>query len=405
MVSGIFCEVDIIVPWPNAGNRLFGPHGVQDGEGNCMTTRLTAMPPGRSIQRLAGIGRALLVVISLPLTGLAADDLYTVIVPLDPQIAEEREARDLAYKDALERVLIRVTGSDEENHLAGLAEYFPNPSRYVLRFRSGLEGTLEVSFDGNAVQQVLRQTRNTVWGEERPLTLVWLAVDWGDGEREIIGADSGRQTADETRSIDRHRLLRERVEKTAERRGIPVVFPLLDIEDRQSIGFGDIWGGFDQPLIDASRRYGASSILVGRVRPDSSQANRWTSYFGEEQLQWFGEPEAVTGMVADQLAAHFAIQGDAVLQNYSLTIDGIDSVIAYGKVQQMMDNLSVAEDFALTTVAGQKVEYRVSVYGGIDRLNKALELSGVLYPALNIDDDFRERPIADPDHLDFVYLP
>jgi uncharacterized protein len=345
------------------------------------------------------------VVISLPLTGLAADDLYTVTVPLDPQIAEEREARDLAYKEALERVLIRVTGSDDENHLAGLAEYFPIPSRYVLRFRSGLEDTLEVSFDGNAVEQVLRQTRNTVWGEERPLTLVWLAVDWGDGEREIIGADSGRQTADETRSIDRHRLLRERVEKAAERRGIPVVFPLLDIEDRQSIGFGDIWGGFDQLLNEASRRYGASSILVGRVRPNSSQANRWTYYFGEEQLQWFGEPEAVTGMVADQLAQHFAIQGDAVLQSYSLTVDGIDSVIAYGKVQQMMDNLSVAEDFALTTVAGQKVEYRVSVYGGIDRLNKALELSGVLYPALNVDDDFRERPVADPDHLEFVYIP
>jgi hypothetical protein len=74
-------------------------------------------------------------------------------------------------------------------------------------------------------------------------------------------------------------------------------------------------------------------------------------------------------------------------------------------VQQMMENLSVAEDFALTTVAGQKIEYRVSVYGGIDRLNKALELSGVLHPVMDIDDEFRERPVTDPGHLEFVYLP
>ena len=370
-----------------------------------MTIRLTGISLKGRLRYLAVHACSLLLVVSLPLKGLAADDLYTVTVPLDPQITDERAARNLVYPGAMERVLIRVTGSDDEDHLAGLAEYFPSPSRYVLRFRYGQDDTLEVSFDGNAIEQVLHQTRHTIWGQDRPLTLVWLAVDWGDGEREIIGADSGQQTADETRSIDRHRLLRERVEDTAERRGIPVVFPLLDIEDRQNIGFSDIWGGFDELLIEASRRYGASSILVGRVRPGTTQKNRWTYYFGEERLQWFGEPEMVTGMVADELAAHFAIQGDAVLQSYSLTVDGIDSVIAYGHVQQMMENLSVAEDFALTTVAGQKVEYRVSVYGGIDRLNKALELSGVLHPVMDIDDEFRERPVTDPGHLEFVYLP
>ena len=369
-----------------------------------MTIRLTGVSVKGRLQFLA-LGYALVLAISLQSAGLAAEDLYTVSVALDPEITNEREAREIAYRDALEQVLIRVTGSDGEDHLAGLAEYFPSPSRYVLRFRSGQEDTLEVSFDGDAIEQVLRQTRHTIWGQDRPLTLVWLAVDWGDGEREIIGSDSGQQTMDETRSIDRHRLLRERVEDTAARRGIPIVFPLLDIEDRQNIGFSDIWGGFDELLIEASRRYGASSILVGRVRPDSAQENRWTYYFGEERLQWFGEPEVVTGMVADELAAQFAIQGDAVLQRYSLTVDGIDSIIAYGHVQQMMENLSVAEDFALTIVAGGKIEYQVSVYGGIDRLNKALELSGVLRPAMDIDDEFRERPVTDPGHLEFVYLP
>ena len=347
----------------------------------------------------------LLLAIWLPLSGLAADDLYTVTVPLDPEVTQEREARQLAYAAALELVLIRVTGSDEEMHLAALVEMFPNPSRYVLRFRPAPDDSLEVSFDGNAIQQLLRQTRNTVWGNDRPLTLVWLAVDWGDGEREIIGSDPGQQSADATRSIDRHGLLRERVVETAERRGTPVVFPLLDVEDRRSIGFSDIWGGFDEQIVEASMRYGASSILVGRVRPDSTQPNRWTYYFGEEKLHWSGEPEAVTSMVADELAAHFAIHGDAVLQSYSLTIDGVDSVVAYGQVQQLMENLGVAEEYSLVFVAGNKIKYRVRVYGDIDRLNKALELSGALYPAINVDDEFQEVPVADPNHLAFVYLP
>jgi hypothetical protein len=70
-----------------------------------------------------------------------------------------------------------------------------------------------------------------------------------------------------------------------------------------------------------------------------------------------------------------------------------------------MENLGVAEAYSVTIVAGQKVEYKVSIYGGIDRLNKALELSGILHPSLDLDDDFREIPVTDPGHLEFVYLP
>jgi hypothetical protein len=341
----------------------------------------------------------------LPVTGLAADQLYTVAVPLDPEIADEREARRQAEHDALQAVLIRVTGSEDEEHLAELDEIFPNPTRYVLRYRAGQDDTLEISFDGNAIEKLLRQTRHTIWGADRPLTLVWLAVDWGDGDREIIGSEPGLRSPDATRSIDRHRLLRERVQEIAERRGIPVVFPLLDIEDRRNIGFSDLWGGFEEPLMNASQRYGVNSILVGRVRPGSVQENRWTYFFGEDQLRWSGQPEVAIGQVADELAAHFAISGDAVLQSFSLTIDGIDSLVAYGQVQQLMDNLTVAETYALTIVTGQKVEYQVNIYGGIDRLNKALELSGILHRALDLDDDFRELPITDPGHLAFVYLP
>ena len=343
----------------------------------------------------------LLAVLAMPMKGFAADDLYTVSVHLDP---EDPDARNIAYRDGLNLVLIRVTGSEDEQHLAELSEIFSIPSRYVLRFRPVADDTLELSFDGDAIERVLHGNLKTIWGDDRPVTLVWLAVDWGQGEREIVGADHGQQSADATRSIDRNRLLRERIEDTAERRGIPMLFPLLDIEDLQKISFSDIWGGFNDQLIEASRRYDASSILVGRIRPDSPQQNRWTYYFGEEQIGWIGEPEEVAGLVADQLAAKFAIPGGSVLESYQLMVDGIDSVVAYGRVQQLIGNLAVVENFVLRSVSGQKVEFSVSIYGGIERLNKALELSGMLYPAAD-PDNFDEAPIMDADRLEFVYLP
>ena len=100
------------------------------------------------------------------------------------------------------------------------------------------------------------------------------------------------------------------------------------------------------------------------------------------------------------------ISGDAVLETYALTINGVDSLVAYGSVQQMMDNLNVAEDYSLRKVAGQRMDFDVRVYGGIDRLSKALELSGILQPVFMTDDGNDGRPaVPNPDLLSFEYLP
>ena len=76
----------------------------------------------------------LLAALAVSTAGFAADDRYTVSVVLDP---EDPDARNSAYRDGLNLVLIRVTGSEDEQHLAELSEIFPVPKNYVLRFRPG----------------------------------------------------------------------------------------------------------------------------------------------------------------------------------------------------------------------------------------------------------------------------
>ena len=317
----------------------------------------------------------LMAIATLPVFAVEVTSLYTAQVPLDE---EEEDPRALAYRMALGDVLLRVSGSELTAYPERVDLLFPTPASYVVQFRPGEDDTLWVSFDGEAVERALRQAGHTVWGSDRPLTLVWLAVDWGQGEREIIGADDPERSRDEARSIDRNRLLRQRVLDIAERRGLPVVFPLLDTEDLQNVSFSDIWGGFDDALLEASTRYQANSILVGRVRPSTSQRNRWRYYFSGEERNWNGEPELVVSLVADVLAAEFAISGDAPMEAIELRIAGIDSVEAYGAVQTLLSGLTVVESFAITEVEGDRIRYRVEVHGGADRLSRALRFNGLI---------------------------
>ena len=341
-----------------------------------------------------------LAAVTWPAWSVEVATLYTAQVPVDQ---EQRDPRAHAYEMALADVLLRVSGTELGNDPEMIQLLFPEPSAYVVQFRPGADDTLTVSFDGEAIEQVLQQAGQTVWGADRPLTLVWLAVDWGQGEREIIGADDPVRSIDEARSIDRNRLLRKRVMDVAERRGLPVAFPLLDTVDLQNLSFSDIWGGFDDPLIEASERYEPDAILVGRIRPSTSQRNRWTFYFGADERTWNGEPELVMNAVADLLAAEFAISGTAVRESIDVVVAGVNSVQAYGEVQNLVSGLTVVEQFSIVEVSGDRVRFRVDAIGGEERLRRALQFSGLI-EQVGLGDgqgglDYDDRP------LEFFYAP
>ncbi|HET6629953.1 MAG TPA: DUF2066 domain-containing protein [Woeseiaceae bacterium] len=335
-------------------------------------------------------------VAALPAAAIEVDSLYTAKATLERDDAAHRAA---AYTDALSQVLSRITGLSDPLQAPEIAPLFPDPSRYVLQYRPGEDRSLWVTFDGAALERALRSANVTVWSNDRPLTLVWLAVDWGQGEREIIAAGNGEEE-DLPGPLARDRLLRERVQEAATRRGIPIAFPLLDVEDLQIVSFSDVWGGFDDRLLLASRRYGANSVLVGRIRPDAR--NRWSWYFGNERRAWTGEPEAVIEMLANTLASQFAIAGNEQLDTFDLTISGIDSVAAYGAVQSYMENLDVVDALAIDRVTGDSVRYRVSAHGGAERLQRVLEFSGVLEPVNRFG---RPGAVPGPAALEFRYRP
>ena len=341
------------------------------------------------------------VILFLPAYAADVASLYTAKVPFELQ---QGDARARAYDAALRQVLLRVSGSALGDDPALYKSLFPDPSAYVVQFQPGPEDTLLVTFDGAAIEKTLRDANQTVWGADRPLTLIWLAVDWGQGEREIIGSADSEGQPDDARSLNRNRQLRERLLEIAAERGLPVAFPLLDSEDMARVEFSDVWGGFDERVVAASARYDVNSILIGRVQAAGTSQNRWTYLFGDDQRQWTGGPETVMAQVSDVLATEFAIIGSEPLRAVDLNIHGVTSVEAYGDIQYMLANVNLIDSIALTEVAGDRLRYRVSAHGGAARLARALRFQGLVeqeridMSGFDIDDD-------NLDSLEFFYNP
>jgi hypothetical protein len=316
---------------------------------------------------------------ALPAAAMGVADLYTVRIPVDDTSSGWRAD---AYERGLADVLVRVTGQREAANDPALLALFEDPGRLVQGFRREADA-LWVSFDGRAIAGRLQEAGRAVWGSDRPLSVIWLAVDRGSGERDLVAAPdeappppSARRTSDQESGEDAGEVLRERVEDVATLRGIPVVWPLMDAEDRGRVAFSDVWGGFEEPVLAASERYAANSVLLGRVDAGGRQLPRWTWYFGGEQRQWRGPVDDAIHRVADMMAGQLAAAGEIGTTSVRLVVSGVDDLKSYADVSRYLESSSVIRELELEEVGGGALTYRLEVLGATDRLARVLELSG-----------------------------
>ena len=121
--------------------------------------------------------------------------LYTGLVPVVDQSAE---SRDLALTQALTQVLVKLTGNSKITQSTKLQPFLTNPNAFVsgIGFRTipsvtdeGQTG-MEVSFDRQALDQVIRQAQLPVLPSNRPKLLVWIIRDDAVFGRDFEGLES-----------------------------------------------------------------------------------------------------------------------------------------------------------------------------------------------------------------------
>jgi hypothetical protein len=312
----------------------------------------------------------------------AAGGLFESEVVVSSQSPAERGS---ALHSALSEVLVRVAGRNNVLATEPARALLADPGKLVQQYRYFTRQdtqppvlVLWVRFDEASIRQGLQQQGVSYWGQERPDTLVWLAVE-DRGRRYVAAAD------DDT---DVHR----QIALAARQRGVPVVFPLMDLEDQSRARFTDIWGGFFDNVLLASERYRPQAVLIGRL--NRSASGGWSARWN---LQVDGEPRAWTDSrsdlaqlsqqgidtAADILAARFAVAGGGNGGNSSVIIEvsGVDSLADYARINAYLDTLTSVAGLQLTRVSGSTLQYALRLNGSLQDLTRTVSIGSVLEPA------------------------
>ncbi len=313
---------------------------------------------------------------------ITVNGLYQTTVPVADETAT---ARTSAMQLALQQVLVKLSGNRNIAAVPGVDQIINNSEQLVQQFRyqqtaakTGVQGEtlLQVKFDENALNNEMRNYALPLWGKERPAVLVWMAVD----------DESGRNIV----SLENNAELVELIEAAASARGIPLIFPLMDLEDNARMNVSDLWGDFQQPIVTASERYPSDAIAVGRLSVAGAvgwQA-QWTLYNGQQATRWSVENsdntlllEEAVNRLADTLAERYAGSGTSGAELFEVTVSNIMTNDDYAYTLTYLQSLQSVTEVMVKTVMPEQVTFEVIGHGGQDSFARAIQLGNVLSPA------------------------
>lgn len=303
---------------------------------------------------------------------LAAEvtDLFESQVAVESQSRDDRQE---ALGQAFEKVLVKVAGQRDVLEIDGIRSQSSQATDYLVQYGYQTEDGqmyLRAQFDERRIESLLRAQSATFWSARRPNLMFWIAHE--DGPTiELAGRDNDLAIIPALRS-------------QASERGLPISFPLLDLDDRMQVSPSDVWGRFDVPILRASERYGSDGIVMLRVldTDDDTVQAQWTLIVGNARRNGQSEAEdaetlgaAVIDNVTDRVAAEYAVvYGGTESSEFTIRILNLQDLERVLKVEDLLKRLASVERATLTRYHQGTAEFELQLIGDMSRALQALEL-------------------------------
>jgi len=293
--------------------------------------------------------RTLLLALSLMLCisesfAIEVEDLYQATIIVESRNNEQERRR--AFSEAMREVLIKVSGLTSTTNPASIRRALNNPEPFVESFRTEADllpsnpnevtsvlrevVSIEVNFYESEIQRLLDENNIPVWSVNRPETLVWMVVEEELEERQMLGDDNSSAST-------RINTLRSFTDE----RGLPLLFPLLDLEDQLRLNVNKLWELDEAAILNASQRYQAESILALRIyRSLSGELLARSLYFFRGNVYSYEEFELSE---EDFIRGSINLASNELSQYYSVLISGTENSV---KVNMQVDDINNPEDYA-----------------------------------------------------------
>lgn len=296
-------------------------------------------------------------------------DPYQVEVPASGSLSADQS-------EAFGQLMLRVTGSEEVLTNPIVEKARRHAGNYLQQYayvRHDGQSVMTAEFNRGQIEKILTEAKVPYWGIQRPVIIIWAVEEQANGQRQFVtdGSEMAQQLQNEAHHF-----------------ALPVMLPVMDLDDSMVIRSSDIWGGFNQPVIKASQRYSADIALTIKKYQDLDQSEvtdwqlidlRSSSLLGSGELrvkpQEQAPKQAIWSDVAQHLAEHFAVlRSDTPGEPIELTFTQVKDFAQYHQLTSFLAEQPSVGNMRVESVDGERYTLSLQLLGQWSELQHALEL-------------------------------
>lgn len=345
--------------------------------------------------------------------GLRSEPSYAVQVPglyqaSVPVASQQSKDRGDAFASALDIVLRKVSGDRTIHSSSGLDSVLSRPEQFVSSFsyrdnpdylelqtlhrelalqsqtdsdaalvggEESLEGEpsslgakgpmpylLDVVFSSSAVNSKMTNFGVPIWGSTRPSLLFWVVMQDVGGRRLLGTADDSYVGA---------------ALNAAARQGLPVFFPVVDLEDMSSVDVNEVWGLYPEAVEVGANRYAPDLNILVKYKASALVSNAsieldWAfnlkgilytgTVVGDNSLNAWAELIDELSMI---LSSRYAVRQSSDLQQglMNIEVSGVESFADYAELETYLLALPTVKNRSLLWVKGSRVSYALDLKG------------------------------------------
>jgi hypothetical protein len=307
-------------------------------------------------------------------------------------VGVKHQAINQAIYSGLKEVIVRITGSQSYADEVYLEQLKPlvadllessgfESSKLTLTDRLGDAVAAQhfvMKFNSEKILNIVRSQGWPVWSGSRPELFMWgtWVNESGSSPRDgvLVTSDNVSQFTFE-------------MEKSAQQRGVPILWPWGDLQDLQQSLPSRLWLADDSANDWLFELYQADKISRF-VLKQTKQG--WTLNFNLTNIDVAGGTQKIQStslaslaqiwvdILAENLAGQHRIDRTAVNQTVLFQVSGIDSLKKHKKVQRFLSNLTIVNNSTLLSQRGDNLVFKLTTPASILQFKQGLAVESFL---------------------------
>jgi hypothetical protein len=338
-------------------------------------------------------------------------DLYRISVAVDDQ---GEESRQQGVQWAFQQLLIKVSGYQEVVANPTLIAASQNAERYMQGFSYHQDSVdeqvyLQAWFSKALIIPLMKRAQAPIWGENRPLLLNWLAIE----PTEVVDQEAGVELSEAERKFAQagvvfesdvnativrgERLLvseqvpewQMRFERPFSERGLPILWPIADLEDQTSLPLNQLWWLFPEAIQQASLRYQADAVLAGKLNQTAQGVWQYEGllFHGDQQRGIATEGETpvsaltlASAAAGQYFADQFAIKSDPMSgrSGIGVLVKKVKDFTDYSQVLAYLNKITGVRAVEVAQVDKDNLQLYLSLEGDWDKVQRIIRLDNKL---------------------------